>query len=102
MEGNSQFTTMNPMVAYEKGLTTWAKWIDLNVDPSKTQVIFRSMSPRHNRYSTPLSMLSEPGIQVAGSSRVTRPGQQFIIDLKEFFFGLAGIMDGNAITNNNL
>ncbi|GLT54473.1 hypothetical protein SLA2020_276680 [Shorea laevis] len=49
MEGNSLYKSMNPMVAYEKGLTTWAKWVDLNVDPSKTQVIFRSMSPRHNR-----------------------------------------------------
>lgn len=39
------------MVAYEKGLTTWAKWVDLNLDPSKTRVIFRSMSPRHNRYN---------------------------------------------------
>ncbi|XP_050384832.1 protein trichome birefringence-like 36 [Argentina anserina] len=49
MEGKSLFTNMNPMVAYQKGLTTWAKWVDLNLDPSKTRVIFRSMSPRHNR-----------------------------------------------------
>lgn len=50
MEGNNVFTNMNPMVAYEKGLTTWAKWIDLNVDPRRTRLFFRSMSPRHNRY----------------------------------------------------
>ncbi|KAB1210288.1 Protein trichome birefringence-like 36 [Morella rubra] len=49
MEGSSLLRSMNPMVAYEKGLTTWAKWVDLNLDPSKTRVIFRSMSPRHNR-----------------------------------------------------
>lgn len=49
MEGNSVFTRMNPMVAYQKGLTTWAKWVDLNLDPRKTRVIFRSVSPRHNR-----------------------------------------------------
>lgn len=81
MEGNSQYTSMNPMVAYEKGLTTWAKWIDLNVDPSKTQVIFRSMSPRHNRYA-PLTMLSESGIRVARSSGVAGPGPT-IYNLKE-------------------
>ncbi|CAI9091357.1 OLC1v1026366C1 [Oldenlandia corymbosa var. corymbosa] len=49
MEGSSVYTTMNPMVAYQKALTTWAKWIDLNIDPRRTRVFFRSMSPRHNR-----------------------------------------------------
>ncbi|KDO44402.1 hypothetical protein CISIN_1g017027mg [Citrus sinensis] len=49
MEGKSVYKVMNPMIAYEKGLTTWAKWIDLNIDPRRTRVIFRSMSPRHNR-----------------------------------------------------
>lgn len=49
MEGNSVSRNLNPMVAYQKGLTTWAKWVDLNLDPRRTRVIFRSMSPRHNR-----------------------------------------------------
>ncbi|KAH7536942.1 hypothetical protein FEM48_Zijuj03G0039700 [Ziziphus jujuba var. spinosa] len=49
MEGRSFYKSMNPMIAYQKGLTTWAKWVDLNLDPHKTRVIFRSMSPRHNR-----------------------------------------------------
>ncbi|XP_010271679.1 PREDICTED: protein trichome birefringence-like 36 [Nelumbo nucifera] len=49
MEGNSMITSLNPMVAYEKGLTTWARWVDLNLDPKRTRVIFRSISPRHNR-----------------------------------------------------
>lgn len=52
MEGKSLYKTMNPMIAYQKGLTTWAKWVDLNIDPRKTRVIFRSVSPRHNRYLT--------------------------------------------------
>ncbi|RZB89491.1 Protein trichome birefringence-like 36 [Glycine soja] len=49
MEGNSIITNMNPMVACQKGLSTWARWVDLNLDPRRTRVIFRSMSPRHNR-----------------------------------------------------
>lgn len=49
MEKQTLFQSMNPMVAYQKGLTTWARWIDLNLDPRKTRVIFRSISPRHNR-----------------------------------------------------
>ncbi|KAK6929071.1 Trichome birefringence-like, N-terminal domain [Dillenia turbinata] len=49
MEGNNIYTNLNPMVAYEKGLSTWAKWVDLNLNPRETRVIFRSISPRHNR-----------------------------------------------------
>ncbi|KAK9122778.1 hypothetical protein Sjap_012380 [Stephania japonica] len=49
MEGKTVLRNLNPMVAYEKGLTTWAKWIDLNLDPKRTTVVFRTMSPRHNR-----------------------------------------------------
>ena len=41
---------INPMVAYQKGLSTWARWVDQNLNPRRTEVIFRSMSPRHNRY----------------------------------------------------
>uniref|UniRef100_A0A2P2QM22 Trichome birefringence-like C-terminal domain-containing protein n=1 Tax=Rhizophora mucronata TaxID=61149 RepID=A0A2P2QM22_RHIMU len=70
MEGKSLIKSMNPMIAYEKGLSTWAKWIDLNLDPRKTRVIFRSMSPRHNRENgwkcydqkEPLAMFSHPHI----------------------------------------
>ncbi|XP_073223758.1 protein trichome birefringence-like 36 isoform X2 [Cicer arietinum] len=49
MEGNNLIRNMNPMVAYQKGLNTWARWVDLNLDPQRTKVIFRSISPRHNR-----------------------------------------------------
>ncbi|KAI3936517.1 hypothetical protein MKW92_013489 [Papaver armeniacum] len=49
MEGRSIMTNLNPMVAYEIGLTTWAKWVDLNLNPRETRIIFRSISPRHNR-----------------------------------------------------
>lgn len=48
-EGNNLIKNMTLMVAYQKGLSTWASWVDLNLNPQKTKVIFRSMSPRHNR-----------------------------------------------------
>lgn len=50
MDGKYVAQDMNRMVAYQRGLQTWAKWIDLNLDPRQSRVIFRSMSPRHNRY----------------------------------------------------
>ncbi|KEH41400.1 putative PMR5 domain, PC-Esterase [Medicago truncatula] len=48
-EGSNLIKNMSLMVAYQKGLSTWARWVDLNLNPQKTKVIFRSMSPRHNR-----------------------------------------------------
>ncbi|KAM7277336.1 hypothetical protein ACFE04_019202 [Oxalis oulophora] len=33
--------------AYKAAMQTWARWIDENVDHSKTKVFFRSMSPVH-------------------------------------------------------
>lgn len=38
---------MDRLVAYEKALTTWARWIDTNIDPTKTKVFFQGVSPDH-------------------------------------------------------
>ncbi|XP_010557124.1 PREDICTED: protein trichome birefringence-like 40 [Tarenaya hassleriana] len=46
-EGNTLYRDMNRLVAYYKGLTTWARWVDRNVDPSKTKVFFQGVSPVH-------------------------------------------------------
>ncbi|ONK79164.1 uncharacterized protein A4U43_C01F3580 [Asparagus officinalis] len=40
MEGHS---------AFETALSTWARWIDHTVSPTKTSVFFRSISPEHKR-----------------------------------------------------
>ncbi|KAK9676980.1 hypothetical protein RND81_11G113800 [Saponaria officinalis] len=36
-------------LAYERGMRTWAKWVEKNVDPKKTTVFYRSISPEHKR-----------------------------------------------------
>ncbi|KAF5744059.1 hypothetical protein HS088_TW08G00651 [Tripterygium wilfordii] len=46
-DGNKVYKDMNRMIAYYKGLTTWARWVNLNVDPSKTRVFFQGISPVH-------------------------------------------------------
>ncbi|XP_031130202.1 protein trichome birefringence-like 38 [Ipomoea triloba] len=38
---------MDRLLAFYKGLTTWARWVDQNVDPSKTKVFFQGISPTH-------------------------------------------------------
>ncbi|XP_027340769.1 protein trichome birefringence-like 43 [Abrus precatorius] len=46
-EGNRRFRDMDRLVAYEKALNTWAKWVDDNIDPTKTRVFFQGVSPDH-------------------------------------------------------
>lgn len=46
-EGNKLYKDMNRLIAYYKGLTTWARWVNINVDPSKTKVFFQGISPTH-------------------------------------------------------
>ncbi|THU72742.1 hypothetical protein C4D60_Mb04t15400 [Musa balbisiana] len=35
--------------AFQRALRTWAQWVDRNVDPGRTAVFFRSISPEHKR-----------------------------------------------------
>ncbi|GFP79161.1 protein trichome birefringence-like 39 [Phtheirospermum japonicum] len=46
-EGGRLYKDMNRLIAYYKGLTTWARWINRNVDPSRTKVFFQGISPIH-------------------------------------------------------
>ncbi|RWW26455.1 hypothetical protein GW17_00009152 [Ensete ventricosum] len=45
-EGARLFTNLNPMVAYEKGLTTWAKWNGWQCYKQKEPLVFLGYSPR--------------------------------------------------------
>uniref|UniRef100_A0A2N9IT20 Uncharacterized protein n=1 Tax=Fagus sylvatica TaxID=28930 RepID=A0A2N9IT20_FAGSY len=48
-EGNHTYGEMNVKEAFRKALTTWARWVDTNIDPKKTLVFFRGYSPNHFR-----------------------------------------------------
>ncbi|KAJ0693491.1 putative PMR5 domain, PC-Esterase [Helianthus annuus] len=45
--GSSISKDMDRFEAYFKGMTTWARWVDLNVNPAKTKVFFQGISPSH-------------------------------------------------------
>ncbi|KAA3478513.1 protein trichome birefringence-like 38 [Gossypium australe] len=46
-DGSALHKDMNRLLAYYKGLSTWAKWVDTNVDTTKTKVFFQGISPTH-------------------------------------------------------
>ncbi|KAE9606342.1 putative PMR5 domain, PC-Esterase [Lupinus albus] len=46
-DGNNTYRDMNRLVAYEKGLKTWSKWVDHNIDTNKTMLFFQGVSPDH-------------------------------------------------------
>jgi hypothetical protein len=46
-DGATIMKDMDRMTAFYKGLTTWARWVDQNVDPTKTKVFFQGISPTH-------------------------------------------------------
>ncbi|KAB5560686.1 hypothetical protein DKX38_005643 [Salix brachista] len=46
-DGSALYTNMDRLEAFNKGLSTWGRWVDQNVDPSKTKVFFQGISPTH-------------------------------------------------------
>ncbi|OMO89283.1 PC-Esterase [Corchorus olitorius] len=46
-EGSTIYDELNVDKAYRKALTTWATWIDSNIDPMRTLVFFRGFSATH-------------------------------------------------------
>lgn len=45
--GNQVMKDMDRMKAFERALTTWARWVDTNIDPAKVKVFFQGISPSH-------------------------------------------------------
>ncbi|XP_030926420.1 protein trichome birefringence [Quercus lobata] len=46
-EGSHVYGELNVLEAFRKALTTWARWVDANINPSKSQVFFRGYSDTH-------------------------------------------------------
>ncbi|KAL9244563.1 hypothetical protein vseg_018331 [Gypsophila vaccaria] len=46
-DGGKLYEDMDRLEAYEKGLRTWARWVDRHLDTTKTKVYFQGVSPDH-------------------------------------------------------
>ncbi|KAH1222644.1 Protein trichome birefringence-like 39 [Glycine soja] len=46
-ERNKLYKDMNRFILFYKGLTTWARWVNINVNPAQTKVFFLGISPVH-------------------------------------------------------
>ncbi|XP_074304879.1 protein trichome birefringence-like 40 [Silene latifolia] len=46
-DGSIMLKNMDRMIAFRKGLTTWAKWVDNEIDPMRTKVFFQGINPSH-------------------------------------------------------
>ncbi|WCJ34035.1 Protein trichome birefringence [Euphorbia peplus] len=46
-EGSHVYNELNVLEAFRKALTTWARWVDHNVNPTKSLVFFRGYSASH-------------------------------------------------------
>ncbi|KAE8799513.1 protein trichome birefringence-like 38 [Hordeum vulgare] len=72
-EGNTTYNDMDRLAAFSKGLSTWARWVDANVDASLTRVIYQGVSPSHY---TSKEQESDGAAPVSGGCfQQTRPRQ---------------------------
>ncbi|XP_074292595.1 protein trichome birefringence-like 1 [Silene latifolia] len=46
-EGSHIYRELNVEEAFRRALTTWARWVDANMDPKKVQIFFRGYSASH-------------------------------------------------------
>ncbi|XP_078160042.1 xylan O-acetyltransferase 6-like [Carex rostrata] len=45
--GSTKYIKVDRPVAYRRVMHTWARWVERNINPSKTTVFFMGMSPNH-------------------------------------------------------
>ncbi|XP_020239266.1 protein trichome birefringence-like 42 [Cajanus cajan] len=89
--GGKLIQDMDHLEAFKIGLSTWAKWVDSNIDTSKTRVLFQGIAASHVDKTGCLrktkpdegTMAPYPGVDIVKSvlSNMTKPAQLLDITL---------------------
>ncbi|KAK2440138.1 protein trichome birefringence [Trifolium repens] len=75
--GNKIVKDMDRMQAFRYGLTTWANWVNTQVDTRKTKVLFQGISPTHFNGSTACAKETTP--MKGSTSSVGLPPQSYVL-----------------------
>ncbi|KAK3020113.1 hypothetical protein RJ639_005251 [Escallonia herrerae] len=71
--GDKLSKDMDPMEAYKMALTTWSKWVDSNIDPTKTKVFFQGISAVHYQGKN----WNEPEVESCNGQTQPIPGSNY-------------------------
>ncbi|KAM6595146.1 hypothetical protein CsatA_002849 [Cannabis sativa] len=88
-DGDMILKDMDRMEAFQKGLTTWAKWVNTSVDIEKTRVIFQGISPSHYKGSE----WGEPKVTNCGNETEPVSGSIYNGPLPKALFVLTDVLN---------
>ncbi|KAI4333476.1 hypothetical protein L6164_018283 [Bauhinia variegata] len=71
--GHQIIKDMDRMKAFQRALTTWAGWVDANIDPTKVKVFFQGISPSHYNGS----LWNEPSAKSCMQERTPLSGSRY-------------------------
>ncbi|CAH9135525.1 unnamed protein product [Cuscuta epithymum] len=79
-EGNITYKDANRLVLYSKALKTWAKWVESEVDTTKTKVFFQGVSPDHwvDNAGGSKARTCEGAIKPSNAERRGHPGEEVL------------------------
>lgn len=72
-EGSKVHSHLDVSTAFRKALTTWASWVDQNVNANKTHVFFRSSAPTHFRSVISLFFKKEIHLRIIKNNLLVVP-----------------------------
>lgn len=87
-EGQQVMKDMDRMIAFQKALTTWAAWVDTNIDPAKTKVFFQGISPSHYNGT----LWNEPSAKSCRGEKLPLAGPTFPGGLPPALFVLKDVL----------
>ncbi|KAL1332546.1 hypothetical protein HN51_061329 [Arachis hypogaea] len=88
--GGKYYPNMDRLAALERGLRTWANWVDTNIDRTRTKVFFLGISPTHtnpNEWNNGVTGVTRKSCYgetepISGTSATAYPGAEYPEQMK--------------------